>query len=63
MHGITTIEKINREHAEAAEIMKSKGFDLPKIERSANAPPEVHIYIPLGASPADRVGASPKNEG
>lgn len=41
MHGLTTIEKINREQAEAAEIMKSKGFELPKIERSADAPPEV----------------------
>lgn len=54
MHGITTIEKINRDNAEAADIMKSKGYDLPKIERSADAPPEVHIHIPLGASPADR---------
>ena len=58
MHGITTIEKINRDNAEAAEIMKSKGFALPKIERSADAPPEVHTHIPLGASPADRVAIS-----
>lgn len=63
MHGLTTIEKINREQAEAAEIMASRGYDLPKIERSADAPPEVHIHIPLDTSPAGRVEASPKNEG
>lgn len=63
MHGLTTIEKLNREQAEAAEIMKSKGYDLPKIERSANAPPEVHVHIPLGTSPAGRLAASTKNEG
>lgn len=54
MHGLTTIEKINRDNAEAAGIMKSNGFELPQIERSADAPPEVHIHIPLGASPAQR---------
>lgn len=58
MHGLTTIEKINREHAEAAKIMESKGYDLPEIKRSADAPPEVHIHIPLGASPAERVAAA-----
>lgn len=57
MHGLTTIEKINREAAEAAEIMKAKGFELPKIERSADAPPEVHVHIPLGASPAEWMAA------
>lgn len=54
MWGIPTIERLNRETAEAAEIMKSKGYELPKIERSADAPPEVHIHIPLGLSPAER---------
>lgn len=54
MHGLTTIEKINREQAEAAGIMKAKGFELPKIERSADAPAEVHTHIPLGVTPASR---------
>ena len=56
MWGIPTIKRLNDEAAEAAEIMKAKGYDVPKIERSADAPPEVHIHIPLGEikTPAER---------
>lgn len=67
MHGLTTIEKINREAAEAAEIMKAKGFDLPDFkaaaaESVANGRVESHVHIPLGASPAQRAELT-KNEG
>lgn len=47
MHGLTTIEKLNRENAEAYERMKAAGYDLPKIERAPGAPVEVHKYTPL----------------
>lgn len=58
MHGLTTIEKINRENAEAYERMKAAGYDLPVIERSAGAPPETYVHIPLGASPLERAAAA-----
>ena len=54
MHGLTTIAQINRENAEAAEIMKAKGFELPKFESGPNTPQPVHVHIPLGATPEQR---------
>lgn len=60
MWGIPTIQRLNNEAAEAAEIMKAKGYDVPKIERSADAPAEVHTYIPLGSikTPAEKAAES-----
>lgn len=54
MWGVPTIKRLNDEAAEAAEIMKRNGYEVPKIERSADAPPEVSEYYPLGTTPAER---------
>lgn len=56
MWGIPTIQKLNSEAAEAAEIMKRKGYELPEI-KPADVDPCVHTYTPLGEikTPAERV--------
>jgi hypothetical protein len=68
MWGIPTIQKLNNEAAEAAEIMNRKGYDLPDIkaasaESVANGRVEEHTYTPLGQTPADRIAAAnaPRN--
>lgn len=54
MHGIVTINKLNREAAEAAAIMKEKGFELPVIESTPEAKaPATHTYTPLPGTPAN----------
>jgi hypothetical protein len=53
MWGIPTIQKLNNEAVEAAEIMKRKGYDLPEI-KPAEVDPCVHTHIPLGQTPAER---------
>jgi hypothetical protein len=66
MHGLTTINKLNSEAAEAAEIMKSKGFDAPDFEAAgresvANGRVETHEHIPLGQTPSERIGGGTSN--
>lgn len=59
MHGNVTMERLNREAAEAAEIMARKGYVLPDFaaasaESVKNGRVETVTHIPLGATPAER---------
>jgi hypothetical protein len=60
MWGIPTIQKLNSEATDAAEIMKRKGYEQPDfkaaaVESVANGRVETHVHIPLGQTPAERI--------
>ena len=64
MWGIPTIQKLNDEAAEAAEIMKAKGYEAPDFKAASaesvkNGRVETHTHTPLPDAPYWGEGLSP----